>query len=73
MDPAEFERRLDPLKERFFPKAEIRNLQRRLNAVSLRIQIDKSLFIDVYYNMDSGRIDFTTIKDERNYSGGCTR
>lgn len=61
MDLSEFERQLLQLKDRFFPGAEIRNLSRRLNAIKLRLHITDKVFIDVYFNTDSGRLDFTTI------------
>ena len=65
----EFERHLYQLRDRFFPNAGIRNLNRRLNAISLRLQITERIFIDVYFNMDSERLDFTTIKGDRRIFG----
>ncbi|MCK4393927.1 hypothetical protein KAX17_13575 [Candidatus Bipolaricaulota bacterium] len=69
MDLSEFEKQLSQLKDRFFPSAEIRNLSRRLNAIKLRLHITDEVFIDVYFNTDSGRLDFTTIKGERRVFG----
>ncbi len=65
----EFERHLYQLRDRFLPNAEIHNLNRRLNAISLRIQISEGLLIDVYYNTDSDRLDFTTVKNKQRIFG----
>lgn len=69
MDLSEFDRHLARLKDHFFPKARILLRQRRLNAISLRIQITESTFIDVYFNIDSERLDFTTIRGEQRIFG----
>lgn len=69
MDLGEFEKHLYRLMDGFFPDAKIQNLNRRLNMISLRMQIGERLFIDVYYNTDSDRLDFTTIKDEQRIFG----
>jgi len=65
----EFERALYQLNDRFFPNAGIRNLNRRLNAISLRVQITERIFIDVYFNTDSERLDFTTIRGDQRIFG----
>lgn len=69
MDLAEFESHLYRLKEHLFPRAGTGNLNRRLNAISLRIQITERIFADVYFNEDRERLDFSTIKDERRIFG----
>jgi hypothetical protein len=69
MDLSEFERHLWQLKDRFFPNAEISNLNRRINAIKLRMQITDEIFIDIYFNSDSERLDFTTIKGDRRVFG----
>lgn len=69
MNLSEFEKHLSQLKDRFFPSGRIRNLKRRINAISLRIQITERIFIDVYFNADSDRLDFTTIKDDQRIFG----
>jgi hypothetical protein len=69
MDLGEFESHFYRLKEHFFPRAKIRDLNRRLNAIGLRLQLTERIFIDVYFNEDSGRLDFTTIKDHQRIFG----
>ena len=69
MDLSEFEGHLWQLKDRFFPNAGISNLNRRINAIKLRMQIAERIFIDIYFNSDSGRLDFTTIKGDHRVFG----
>lgn len=69
MDIDKFERHLHQLVNKFFPDTKIQNLNRRLDIISLRIQISEGLFIDVYYNAENGRLDFTTIKNKQRIFG----
>lgn len=69
MDLGEFERHLHRLMVKFFPDAKVQNPNRRLNMISLRMNIGEELFIDVYYNTDSDRLDFTTVKGDQRIFG----
>jgi hypothetical protein len=49
------------LKEKHIFNSQIKIIYKRLDKVSLRIIIINSLFIDIYYNQDNKRFDFSLI------------
>jgi hypothetical protein len=59
----EFLAELTALKEEFFPTAQIQTVYSRTDRISLRLVLDASLFIDVYFNADNARFDFSLIKE----------
>ncbi len=51
------------------PKAELKDVYKRIDKVSLRILIDKDLFVDIYSNTQTSRIDFTLVNHETRIFG----
>lgn len=62
LSPAEFERELRRLCRHFFPDAALILRNRRIQSISCRIHVTAQIFVDVYYNVRSGRLDFSTIQ-----------
>jgi hypothetical protein len=59
----EFLAELTALREEFFPAAQIQAVYSRIDRISLRLVLDASLFVDIYFNGDNGRLDFSLIKE----------
>ena len=57
------------LKDEFFPNARLEIMYSRINKVSLRLLIDIAVFVDIYFNVESSRFDFTLIKGGRRLFG----
>ncbi len=58
----DFERELRRLCQRFFPEATLIVRNRRIQSISCRIHVTPQIFVDVYYHVQSGRLDFSTIQ-----------
>ena len=65
----DFLQELNTLKQELLPASKIEIVYRRVGKVSLRIFINKALFIDVYSNTDTARYDFSLIKDRKRIFG----
>lgn len=48
--------------KQYFPKNTLKTVYRRLNQFSGRLEIKSALFIDLYYNAENGRRDFSLIE-----------
>jgi len=57
------------LKAEFFPIARLETVYSRFDRSSLRLVIDAELFIDIYFNADNGRFDFTLIRANKRIFG----
>lgn len=55
--------------KKFFPQSILKINYLRLNRVSARIEIKKEIFIDLYFNAENERIDFSLIKNGRRIMG----
>ena len=58
----DFERELRRLCQHFFPDAALAFRNRRIHSINCRIQVTSQIFVDVYYNARSSRLDFSTIQ-----------
>lgn len=58
----EFLAELMTLKDEFFPSAQIETVYSRVDRISLRLILNASLFVDIYFNADNGRFDFSLIR-----------
>ncbi len=65
----DFLRELDTLRQELLPTSRIEIAYKRIDKASLRIIIIKNLFIDVYGNIDTGRYDFSLIKNSKRIFG----
>lgn len=65
----EFVQELLELQSLFLPQARLETVYSRLDKVSFRLVIRASLFIDIYFNAENGRFDFTLISDQRRVFG----
>lgn len=65
----DFLQELNTLRQELLPASKIEIVYRRVDKVSLRILINKALFIDVYSNTDTERYDFSLIKDRKRIFG----
>lgn len=68
-DIEEFLRELAKLKEEFLPEARIETVYKRVDKVSLRVEISSVLFVDIYANTDNKRYDFSLIRDGKRLFG----
>ena len=59
----EFLAELTTLMEELFPAAQIQTVYSRIDRITLRLVLDVSLFVDVYFNADNARFDFSLIKE----------
>lgn len=64
-----FEEELRRLSHHYFPTASIEHRDKRLNKLSLRIRLKADRFIDVYYNNQTHRLDFTVIENGQRIFG----
>jgi hypothetical protein len=53
---------LDRMKIELFPTARLETVYSRLDRSSLRLVIAVDIFIDIYFNAENGRFDFTLLK-----------
>jgi hypothetical protein len=60
---------LEELMAEFFPLATLETVYSRVNRSSLRLVLDADLFIDIYFNADNGRFDFTLIRTGKRVFG----
>ena len=60
---------LERLKAEFFPSARLETIYARLERSSLRLVLNATLFIDIYFNAENGRFDFTLIRSGRRVFG----
>jgi hypothetical protein len=65
----DFEQQLRALCRRFFPNAILVLRSRRIRSLSCRIHVTSLIFIDIYYNEQSDRLDFSTIQAEQRVFG----
>lgn len=67
--PDQFLQELSSLKDEFFPDSRLETVYARLDKVSLRLVMKKDLFIDLYFNAENGRFDFTLIHHQKRVFG----
>lgn len=65
----EFLQEFRELQSEFLPDARLETVYSRLDKVSLRLVVKAVLFIDVYFNAESSRFDFTLVCDQRRVFG----
>lgn len=65
----EFLEDIKRLKHKFLLKAKIEEIYKRIDKISLRILLRQDLFIAVYYNTQSKRMDFSLINHESRVFG----
>ena len=57
----QFLQELSLLKDEFLPESRLETVYSRLDKVSLRLVMSAALFVDIYFNAENGRLDFTLI------------
>jgi len=57
----EFLAELMTSKAEFLPTAQIETVYSRIDRISLRLILNTSLFVDIYFNASNGRFDFSLI------------
>ncbi len=57
------------LKDALLPATEIETVYKRIDKVSLRIIVTSTVFVDIYANTETGRYDFTLVKNNKRIFG----
>ena len=65
----QFLQELSLLKDEFFPESRLETVYSRLDKVSLRLVMTAVLFVDLYFNAENGRFDFTLIHNNKRVFG----
>lgn len=69
-DPVEeYLSQIRSLSRQYFTKSILKVNYLRLNRISARIEIEKDLFIDLYYNAESERKDYSLIRNGKRILG----
>lgn len=68
-DIEEFLEELEIFKEEFLPDAKIETNYKRVDKVSIRIEISAVFFVDIYANTENERYDFSIVKDGKRVFG----
>lgn len=64
-DIDDFLHELQGLKDALLPATEIETIYKRIDKISLRIIVTPVIFIDIYANTETGRYDFTLVKNNK--------
>jgi hypothetical protein len=64
-----FLQELEALKKEIFPDAHLEIVYSRFNKASIRMLIDANFLVDMYFNAENGRCDFSLIRSGRRVFG----
>ncbi len=65
----QFLQELSLLNDEIFPESRLETVYSRLDKVSLRLVMSAALFVDIYFNAENGRLDFTLIHNNKRVFG----
>jgi len=60
---------LSSLHDEVFPGSRLETIYSRLDKVSLRWSMSPALFVNIYFNAENGRFDFTLIHNDKRVFG----